>query len=146
MLPTEKQLMVRSSATAIVPVDKGRDPVGRLDESILRLVREDEADMMIPEVVRAPGVHGRDSHVFLFQKPTAKVTGGDTKCLDVRDEEIAPLWSDESQTRDRSQPSDEGVAPPLVGLHGCRNVTLRTRERRRCSRLSVAARHDPVQD
>src|SRR6266699_1186225 len=100
MLPTEKQLNVRSSATTIMPVDKGRDPLGRLDQSILRLVREDKAYVMIAEVVRAPGVHGRDGHLFLFEKAAAKVTGGDAECLDVGDEEIAPVRSDQPHALD----------------------------------------------
>ena len=66
MLPTEKQLKVRSSATAIMPFDESRDPVRRFDESILRFIRKDKTHMMIAEVVRAPGIHRCDRDVFFL--------------------------------------------------------------------------------
>src|SRR6202165_5994825 len=102
----------------MVPVNKGGDAVRRLDESIFGRVGEDETHMVLTEVVRTPGVHGRARHVFFLAKPTAKVTGTDAERLDVGDEEIASVWNNESHAVDRSQPGDERVAAPLVSLHG----------------------------
>src|ERR1700674_3651528 len=145
-LPTEKQLARPWSATAIMAVNKGRDSVRRLDQSLLRLVGEYEADMMIAEVVRAPCIHRRDGHIFFLEEPTAKVSGGDAEGLDVRDKEVAAIRNHEPHALDRSQPSDQRVAAALVGLHGLGNVPLRTRESRGGSRLRVPARHDPIED
>src|SRR6202171_2520710 len=145
-LPTEKQLARPWSATAIVPVNKGADSLRRLDQSRLRLVGEDEADMMIAEVVRAPCIHRRDGHIFFLEEPAAKVSGGDAERLDVRDKEVAAIRNHEPHALDRSQPSDQRVAAALVGLYGLGNVPLRTRESRGGSRLGVPARHDPIED
>src|ERR1700682_3764890 len=145
-LPTEKQLARLWSATAIAPVNKGADSVRRLDQSLLRLVGEDEADMMIAEVVRAPCIHRRDGHIFFLEEPTTKVSGGDAERLVVRDKEEAASRNNRRNALDRSQPSDQRVAAALVGLHGLGNVPLRTRESRGGSRPRVTARPDPISE